>query len=531
MSGWLREQHLRKGCAMKITRHLAAIASVSWCTFSLAPPALGQTVEDAVRFDLSPPLRDIQPPPKAQDAFVREHRVKKLPPLAAKEGALADTVLQKKAPKKLPVGPVVAFSGVGQGNYSISSDPPDTNGSVGKTHYVQWVNTGLAIFDKKTQKRVLGPVDGNLLWSGFGGNCERFNDGDPIVLYDKEANRWLLTQFAVTQAPFSQCIAVSTSDDPTGAYARYEYQFQDFNDYPKFGVWPDAYYGTFNMFRGNGFLGAKACAFERTKMLAGQAARMQCFDLANQGGVLPADLDGATPPPSNTPNYLLNIGTDQLNLWKFHVDWANPAGSTFTGPTAIKTAPFEIACKNAPAIGECVKQPKTTELLDTLSDRLMFRLAYRKFSDHEALVVNHSVTVGASAGPRWYELRDPGGTPTIFQQGTYAPDGAFRWMGSIAMDKVGNLLIGYSVSSPTIFPSIRFTGRVPSDPPNQLAAEQIAVKGGGSQINPERWGDYASMSVDPTDDCTFWFTTQFLPKTGKFNWLTSIVAVKFSSCQ
>src|SRR5262249_41617422 len=146
-----------------------------------------------------------------------------------------------------PVGPIVTFPGVGQGNFSISSDPPDTNGSVGKTHYVQWVNTGLAIFDKTTHQPVLGPVDGNLLWSGFGGNCENFNDGDPIVLYDKAADRWLSTQFAVRQSPFSQCIAVSTSDDPKGTYARYEYQFEDFNDYPKFGVWPDGYYATFNM--------------------------------------------------------------------------------------------------------------------------------------------------------------------------------------------------------------------------------------------------------------------------------------------
>jgi hypothetical protein len=178
-----------------------------------------------------------------------------------------------------------------------------------------------------------------------------------------------------------------------------------------------------------------------------------------------------------------------------------------------------------------VKQPNTGELLDTLSDRLMFRLAYRKFTDHEALVVNHSVVAGASSGVRWYEVRDPGGTPTIFQQGTYAPDSAFRWMASIAMDKAGNMLMGYSVSSSKIFPTIRFTGRAAGDPLNQMAAEQSAVKGKGSQRNPERWGDYASMSVDPSDDCTFWFTTEHLGTTGQFNWSTSIVAVKFSSCQ
>lgn len=516
---------------MRTIGPLATIACICWSIVGLAPAALGQTVENAVKFDVSPPFRSIQPPARPQGAFFREHAVKKIPLPPEKLAALADTVLQKKATTRLSIGPVKPFAGIGRENFNITSDPPDTNGSVSKTHYVQWVNTGLAIFDKTTGNRVLGPVDGNLLWTGFGGNCERFNDGDPVVLYDKAADRWVLTQFAVTQAPFSQCIAVSTSPDPTGTYARYEYQFQDFNDYPKFGVWPDAYYGTFNMFQGNNFKGAKACAFERDKMLASQAARMQCFDVANQGGLLPADLDGAVAPPAGAPNYLLNFGTNQLNLWKFHVDWTNPGSSTFTGPTAIKTAPFEIACRNAPNTGQCVKQPRTSETLDTLSDRLMFRLAYRRFNDHESLAVNHAVVAGNSSGVRWYELRDPGGTPKVFQQGTYAPDAAFRFMASIAMDKAGNLLMGYTVSSSQISPGIRFTGRSVSDPPNQMAIEQQAVQGKGSQLTPERWGDYASMSIDPTDDCTFWFSTQYVSQTGKFNWSTSIVPVKFSSCQ
>jgi len=516
---------------VRIISGLAAGAALASCMVGLMPSALGQVVQNPVRFDVSPAFISLRAVPRAQGAFLQEHRVKKLPPLPAKLAALADTVIQRAATTPLPVGPIVTFPGVGQGNFSISSDPPDTNGSVGKTHYVQWVNTGLAIFDKTTHQPVLGPVDGNLLWSGFGGNCENFNDGDPIVLYDKAADRWLLTQFAVRQSPFSQCIAVSTSDDPKGTYARYEYQFEDFNDYPKFGVWPDGYYATFNMFRGNSFAGAKVCAFERDKMLVGASARMQCFDVANQGGLLPSDLDGKLAPPAGSPNYVMNFGNDQLNLWKFHTDWTNLGNSTFTGPATIRTAPFEIACKTAGNPGECVTQPNTTELLDTLSDRLMFRLAYRNFGDHETLVVNHSVAAGASSGIRWYEVRDPGGTPKIFQQGTYALDDAFRWMGSIAMDKAGNLLMGYSVSSPNIFPGIRFTGRSAGDPPNQMAAEQHAVDGTGSQIRPERWGDYASMSIDPTDDCTFWFSTQHQADTGSFNWRTSIVSVRFLGCQ
>ena len=493
--------------------------------------AFAQAVQNDVRHDVSPPLRSIKPPLKAQGAFVIEHRVKRLPPLPTKLAALADTALQKKATAKLAIGPVTTFAGVGLGDYTITGDPPDTVGSVGTTQYVQWVNTALAVFDKSNGHIILGPVDGNTVWTGFGGNCENFNDGDPIVLFDKVAQRWLLTQFAVTQPPFSQCLAVSTSDDATGTYARYEFQFQDFNDYPKFGVWPDGYYGTFNMFRGNAFLGAKVCAFDRAQMLSAQAASMQCFDVPNEGGLLPADLDGATSPPAGAPNYVMNFGSDRLNLWRLHVDWTNPSNSTFSGPTSIATAPFTPACNSAPTPGMCVTQRNTAELLDTLSDRLMFRLAYRNFGSHESLVVNHSVTAGAGSGVRWYEVRNPATTPVIQQQGTYAPNNLFRWMASVAMDKVGNIAMGYTVSGSTTFPNIRFTGRAASDPPNQMAAEQTAVAGIGSQSRPDRWGDYSSMSIDPTDDCTFWFTTEHPAKTAPSNWQTSIVHFKFTGCQ
>jgi hypothetical protein len=487
-----------------------------------------------VKFDVSPPLRSIPPRAKAEGAFLREHRVKKLPPLPTRAAIRRDTALQRTPTTPLPIGAVVSIPGIGfDTGYAIGGAPPDTNVSVGKTQLVEWVNTALAVFDKSTNKMVLGPVDGNLFWSGFGGNCEHFNDGDPIVLYDKAADRWLLTQFAVSGgAPFSQCVAVSTSGDATGTYARYEYQFTDFNDYPKFGVWPDAYYGTFNMFRDNTFLNAKVCAFERAKMLVADLARMQCFDVPNQGGVLPSDLDGALPPPAGAANYLMNFGVDQLNFWKFHVDWTNPGNSTLTGPTAVSVAPFIVACANAPNPGECVIQPNTTDQLDTLSDRVMFRLAYRNFGDHEVLVVNHAVAAGAASAVRWYEARDPGGTPTIFQQGTYAPDGAFRFIGSIAMDKAQNMLLGYTVSGPQTFPSIRFTGRSKTDPANEMDVEQAAVNGTGSQTNTGgRWGDYASMSVDPTDDCTFWFATEYEGQTDQFKWQTAIVSVKFSNCQ
>ena len=224
----------------------------------------------------------------------------------------------------------------------------------------------------------------------------------------------------------------------------------------------------------------------------------------------------------------MNFGSNSLNLWKFHVDFANSANSTFTGPTSIPVASFTAACSGG---GACIPQAGTTQKLDSLADRLMYRLAYRNFGDHEALVVNHSVTAGSSVGVRWYEIRNPNGTPSVFQQGTYAPDTNFRWMGSIAMDKVGNIALGYSVSSSTQQPSIKYTGRAPGDPLGTLQAENNIQAGGGSQLtNLSRWGDYSAMTVDPVDDCTFWYTNEYLKANGTFNWSTQIASFQFASC-
>jgi hypothetical protein len=214
-------------------------------------------------------------------------------------------------------------------------------------------------------------------------------------------------------------------------------------------------------------------------------------------------------------------------VWKFHVDWANPANTALTGPTSLAVAAFTAACNG----GTCIPQPGTRQQLDSLGDRLMYRLAYRNRGGTESLVVNHSITAGSSVGVRWYELRVAGGSVSVAQQGTYAPDAAFRWMGSIAMDKVGNIALGYSKSSSTIFPSIAITGRVPGDPPGTLQAETVVKAGAGSQGRRlARWGDYSAMSVDPVDDCTFWYTTEYLKASGTFNWSTWITSFKMPGC-
>jgi hypothetical protein len=282
------------------------------------------------------------------------------------------------------------------------------------------------------------------------------------------------------------------------------------------------------------FLGARICAYDRLMMLAGLPATQQCFQLTSSfGGLLPSDLDGPlSPPPAGAPNYFVNFGSNSLNLWRFHVDFIAPGNTMLTGPINIPVAAFSPACNG----GACVPQLGTRQKLDSLGDRLMYRLAYRNVPlGVETLVVNHAIAAGArksrSTGVRWYELRNPAGTPTVFQQGTYAPDATFRWMGSAAMDKVGNIAIGYSVSSGKIHPGIRIAARAATDPPGTLGLEQSIIEGTGSQLrNLNRWGDYSALSVDPVDDCTFWYTNEYLKADGTFNWSTRIANFKLPGC-
>ena len=355
-------------------------------------------------------------------------------------------------------------------------------------------------------------------------------------MYDKAAQKWVMTQFSVSGGSFYECVAVSTTSDATGSYRRFAYQFTNFDDYPKGGVWPDGYYLTFNMFNaaGTSFLGSRVCALDRLRMIttSGTPGAMQCFQLTSTyGGLLPADLDGAAAPPSGAPNYALafdDVNNNGLNLWKFHVDWTTPANSTFTGPTKITTASFTPACGG----GTCIPQSGTTQQLDSLADRLMNRLAYRNLGGTESLVVTHSVTAGSAAsGVRWYEVRSPNGTPSLYQQGTFSPDTSARWMGSAAMDQQGNLLVGYSASSSSLKPSIRYTGRLAGDALGTLQTENTLITGTGSQTGGlSRWGDYSAMTIDPVDDCTFWFTTEYLKANGSFNWSTRIGSFRFPSC-
>ena len=504
------------------------------------------TIHRPTKADVSPPLSEMEVQPQQAGQRVIPVRPVPLPSgtnTKMAPGALMPNFCEDCEPpppppptQTVPTTPGLNLLGQGvgffgpQGGFSVQAAPPDTNGATGSFQYVQLVNISLSVFNKATGAVMLGPVPINTVFSGFGGPCQANNDGDPVVVYDKQVNRWVVTQFAVSQgAPYLQCVAVSTSDDATGSYNRYAFAFgNNFPDYPKLGVWPDGYYISFNMFAGGfSFVGGQVCAMDRKRMINGQSATIQCFGpFSSEASFLPADLDGASVPPVGSPNYFLNLGSNSLKEWKFHADFNNPANASFTGPFTIPVAPFTTAC-----FSQCVQQPNTTTRLDALGDRLMFRNAYRYdgVGQPEKLVVNHSVAGGGGVAVRWYELRNPQ-SPSLFQQGTFAPDTNSRWMGSIAMDRMGDIAVGYSTSSSFTFPGVRYTGRLPSDPPGTLQSEAIIVNGGGSQVGLSRWGDYSSMTLDPRDDCTFWYTQEYLQSTGSFNWSTRIGSLKFNAC-
>jgi hypothetical protein len=467
----------------------------------------------------------------------------------------------------LPFGPPCAQPS------SCSCLPPDTEGEVGGDQYLQAVNTDFAVYSKTgAVLRTSTPI--NELWANTNGECKIHNNGDPVVVYDQIAHRWLISQFIATPSgnpgddQYGECIAVSTTSDATGSYYLYEFDFGTsvFFDYPKIGVWPDGYYMMANEFPTNSetSAGVGVFAFERSKMLSGQPARVVFFDESQHNpaggqyiGMLPGDLEGTAQPAAGSPNWFAEVddptgippqppdlGFD-LRMWKFHVDWTNPANSTFgqngSPDVTLPVQPF-VRPQCVYGYGDCAPQKGGPQQLDVLGDRLMFRMPYRKLGNTASILLNHSVqTPDGRIGVRWYEVRIPsGGSPSINQQGTYAPDdGAtnplWRWMGSIAEDKRGDIALGYSASGPNDYPSIRYTGRAAGDPLGQMTqVEQTAFTGTGPQTEVEgRWGDYSDLTVDPADDCTFWYTQEYLATDTVVlgTWRTRVVSFKFPGCR
>jgi hypothetical protein len=505
-----------------------------------------------VKFDVSPPLRDMKPLP-VKECTLRENEERGPIPLGPVGPIVADKAVQRVLGKIGIPGPIISFDG---NSNLCGCAPPDPNGAVGPNHVVTMANLHFQIFNK-TGTSLFGPAANNTLWSGFGGDCQTDNSGDPVVLYDQLADRWLLTQFTGSGPTYFECVALSQTNDPTGSYYRWAISTGiNFPDYPKAGMWPDAYYFSTREFaNGSVFVGVGAYALDRAQALVGNPNPTIVGFLAPPtppyvvgDGLLPSDLDGMTPPPVGSPNFFVgsedNNGpygapADALTVWKFHYDPNMPNLSTFALTNTIPTAPFNSILGLCGGTRACIPQPSTANRIDHLGyrQRPLFRLAYRNFGTHESLVTNQSVSAGTGpngevSGIRWWELRDPNGSPVIFQEGTYAPgltDGIHRWMGSIAMNSLGDMALGFSASNgtnPSVFPSVFYTARHAADPPGQMTlGEGSIINGTGSQTaGGNRWGDYTAIDIDPVDDQTFWAVNEYVPTTSGSGWRLRIGA-------
>jgi hypothetical protein len=467
-----------------------------------AAPSFGPHVGNAAFNGTSPAVSDLPVLPITPITSVRSRDNENLHPNATASNA-KDPVVQNKKGTGPISDPIANFDGIclpfgppcAQPS-SCSCLPPDTNGEVGATQYVQIVNSDFAVYSK-TGSVLRGATPIDQLWAGTSSECAGHNDGDPVALYDQLAKRWLLSEFIAqpnSGEQYGECIAVSTTGDATGSYYLYTFLFgpDTFYDYPKIGVWPDGYYMTANEFPTGQETssGAGAFVFERSQMLQGLPARYVFFDESAHNppgaqyiGQLPGDLDGSTLPPAGQPNLFAEVDdpttipTDagfNMRFWKFHVDWANPANSTF-GNNGDPNYKLPVAAFVRPQCTygygpNCALQKGGPQGLDVLGDRLMFRMPIRNYGRYESIAINHTVVANGTDGIRWYEVRIPkGGDPSIYQQGTYAPSDSstnplYRWMGSVAMDKAGDLALGYSASGPNDFPSVRYTGRASTDP-------------------------------------------------------------------
>jgi hypothetical protein len=584
----------RIAAAVMLISAAAATAFKAASPLAAAPSTAGTQAftpqfSTAVAFDVSRALRDLAPAPRqfAPSSTLVEVRPERGPVIKSK-GYSGDAALQLLKPAPMIPAPLLTFEGLSnQDNFNTFGfrvNPPDPNGAVGPNHYVEMINLVFAVYDKSGNK-LLGPVDTGTLWAGFPiADCTD-PSGDPIVLYDQTTDRWLLSQFTTrglaAQVPNYNCVAISQTGDPTGAYYRYAFITQPdlidggyfFPDYPKYGVWTNSYILTTRDFGSVDRYGISVYALEKNKMVNGEpnARAVQFFleaDVTPTGtvplalvgdGLLPPYIDGNRRPIDGAPAPI--VGTqdddagygatfDALNIWELAVQWkAHPSASIRLAaqlPTAAFDSIYPCGLFPGQSSRDCLPQPgvppNANNLLDILSyrQRPTFRLAYRNFGRYESLVTNQSVEAMPSvAGVRWYEIRRTGGNYSIYQQGTYAPnDGVHRWMGSIAMDKNGNIALGYSVVNGTdVYPGIRYTGRLAGDPLGQMTlGEGTIIDGSGIQRTANsRWGDYTDLTVDPTDDCTFWYVNEYYTLAGQLSstagWQTRIGSFKLPGCQ
>jgi hypothetical protein len=551
-------------------------------TQSTAKPTFTQ----AAAFDTSRPLRELASgatTARAGDATVKEVRPERTLAVTERASSAAATLpgdgaVQSAVTAASIPAPLANFEGLSnQDNFNVFGfrvNPPDPNGDVGPNHYVEMINLVFAVYSK-SGALLLGPVDTGSLWAGFAIDECTEPSGDPIVMYDQFADRWILTQFTTRGLGFPDeplnlfynCVAISTTGDPTGSYYRYAFTTGfNFPDYPKYGVWRDSYLITTREFgiQDETIYGIGVYGLERNKMIEGDPGARAVSFLLKEGevplnligdGLLPPDVDGKTKPKNDVPAPI--IGTqddgfpygatsDALNIWEFDVKWHSTPTASIVFKAQLPVASFDSVFPCVGPIGsrDCLPQPgitNTAQFLDILSyrQRPIWRLAYRNAGSHETMVTNQSVeALPGIGGTRWYEIRRTNGIYSVHQQGTYAPnDGIHRWMGSTAMDKRGNMALGYSVVNATdVFPGIRYTGRLAGDALGEMTlGEGVIINGTGVQTTTNsRWGDYTAMTIDPTDDCTFWYVNEYYTAAGQASspagWQTRIASFRLPGC-
>jgi hypothetical protein len=555
---------------------LSALILAALCSLPAAaqqaptgPQVLSNGVaNEPIHFDVSPPLAELLTEAPAQQG-VRLMHAPKMPKLQQLTGAQQSQIAGAGALQPL-IAPLVggisatiglSFEGVGNTSFlncpsvaGFTVAPPDTNAAVGDTQVVEWVNVCYAVFDKSTGTLIAGPFAGTNFWKGFGAPCETNNDGDIIIQWDKTNHRWLAAQNVFAGPPYYTCVAVSQTADATGSYFRYTFPQPGFPDYPKWGLTRSVYYQTQNDFGNNdGFQGVNVCAYDAKNMLKGRSNASQVCILDNSNGtlfddsMLPAD-DDSDSGPTNSEVLLGAIdnffpaAADTVYEFVFTVNFGNPAKSTLAGvngsmPISVPAFYLAICINGGFFTTDCVKQPGTTAQLDTLGDRLMYRLAHFNEKGTQHFLVNHSVNNTTAVAARWYEFRAQGlGTTSLslYQSGQTPDDGEYRWMGSVAMDHAGDIAIGYSRSSATSgdFPSIYYAGQTAGDPLGATETEALIKQGTGSQPDTgDRWGDYTSMALDGGDSCTFWYANEYYDTNLRFNWATWLASLKFPNCR
>lgn len=553
------------------------------------------TINKAVKHDLSPRLSVLPQyaddtatsPPPAIDVQNKDARNSSMKKTTRQKNDIEQNRFGKKPAPQL----LASFDGLGEGfvgpqGTAVVRNPSDNSLAVGLDHIVQVVNSRMAIFTKKgnrfdtTGKVLYGPVETRNVFKGFGGPCERINNGDAVVRYDQLADRWLIVMPTFTRmisrrddsiprltqpgeaellyqppldtstvrqtrgrenrpvprdATFCMCYAISTGPDPFGPYYRYEFKRDLFPDYPRPSVWPDGYYTSTST--GDNVIEKHAYVVDRAKMLKGEDATEQSFIIKDVNFLVNADLDGKQLPPPGAPNIMMAAGGTQLKnilsddgiyAWKFYVNWEDPSKTKLVGPEKIPVAPYTYLCSGQ--LTKCVPQPGTEVRLDAQGDKIMARLVYRRIGDRESIVGVHSIASSlGGGGVRWYEFRiDKNRDVRLFQQGTYAPDSMYRWMASPAIDAKGNIGIGYSFGGSTQFPGQRFAGRLSGDKKGELTLnEKVLVEGEASQTTTLRWEDYTQTAIDPSDDLTIWYVGDYLKK-GARNYSTRIGAFRLS---